>query len=96
MEMLVNLKENSYPIYIEKGAINSINEKIKTIYKGKRIAIITDDIVASYYKQTVTNQLINDYEVKVIEVEHGEKSKNFNILPSLYQQLLDFKLTQVI
>lgn len=93
MEMLVNLKENSYPIYIEKGILNSLNNKIKSIYKGKRIAIITDDLVASYYKDTMINQL-SEYDIKIIEVEHGEKSKDFNILPSLYQQLLDFKLTR--
>lgn len=93
MEMLVNLKEKSYPIYIEKGLLHHLNSKIKTIYHGKRIAIITDDNVASYYGQTVLNQL-KDYTTILIQVPHGEKSKDFHILPSLYQQLLDFKLTR--
>lgn len=93
MEMLVSLKEKSYPIYIEKGLLHHLNSKIKTIYQGKRIAIITDDNVASYYGQIVLDQL-QDYTTILIQVPHGEKSKDFYILPSLYQQLLDFKLTR--
>ena len=45
MEMIVNLKEHSYPIYIEKNILNQSNDKIKEIFKGKKIMIISDDQV---------------------------------------------------
>lgn len=94
MEMLVDLKEKSYPIYIEKGLLDDVGKKVKEIFNGKKIVIITDDQVNHYYGQRVKTQLDIDYDVKIVEVKHGEKSKDFHILPSLYQQLLDFNLTR--
>lgn len=41
MEMIVNLKEHSYPIYIEKNILKHANEKIKEVFKGKKIMIIS-------------------------------------------------------
>ena len=37
MEMIVNLKEHSYPIYIEKNILKHANEKIKEVFKGKKL-----------------------------------------------------------
>lgn len=92
MEMKVNLQERSYPIYIEKGSLNHLNDYF-TKYQNKKIAIITDDHVNFYYGKKVREQLVNK-DFIIIEVPHGETSKNFSILPSLYQQLLNFKLTR--
>ena len=94
MEMLVNLKEKSYPIYIEQGLLHQVGEKIKAIYHGKKIAVITDDQVNHYYGETVKSQLEKDYDVTIVEMPHGEKSKSFDVLPALYKQLLDFNLTR--
>ncbi|MFQ9924499.1 MAG: 3-dehydroquinate synthase [Beduini sp.] len=94
MEMLVNLKEKSYPIYIEQGLLHQVGEKIKAIYQGKKIAIITDDQVNHYYGEIVKSQLEKDYAVTIVEMPHGEKSKSFDVLPALYKQLLDFNLTR--
>ena len=49
MEMTVSLKENSYPIYIEKGILNQADKYIKEIYQGNKIMIISDDQVYHYY-----------------------------------------------
>ena len=49
MELKIDLAEKSYPIIIEKGLINSIQYKIKEMYKGKKIFILTDDNVNIYY-----------------------------------------------
>ena len=94
MEMLVNLKEKSYPIYIEQGLLHQVGEKIKAIYQGKKIAVITDDQVNHYYGEIVKSQLEKDYAVTIVEMPHGEKSKSFDVLPALYKQLLDFNLTR--
>lgn len=94
MEMMVNLKDNSYPIYIEKGCLDSVETKISRIYSGKKIIIITDDNVNKHYGNKVKQLLSNNYDVNIIEVMHGEASKNFQILPSLYQQLLDNHITR--
>ena len=43
MELKVNLGKDSYPIYIQKGILNQINDYIQPIYHGKKIMIISDD-----------------------------------------------------
>ena len=94
MEMTVSLKENSYPIYIEKGILNQADKYIKEIYQGNKIMIISDDQVYHYYGDLLTNVLNKEYIVEHVTVPHGEQSKRFDILPSLYKSLLDFKLTR--
>ncbi len=94
MEMMVDLGSNSYPIYIEKGLLDHVLEKLQTFYHGQKIMIMTDDHVDAYYGDNLVKQLSQGYKVDKIVVKHGEQSKNFEILPSLYQRLLDFKLTR--
>lgn len=94
MEMMVNLKEHSYPIIIEKCLLQKANEMIKSIYQGNKIMIISDDQVYHYYGKMLMENLAQDFSVAHTIVEHGEQSKRFDILPSLYQSLLDFKLTR--
>ena len=94
MEMKVNLGKDSYPIYIKQGAIDHIIEYIEPMYKGQKIMIISDDQVFSYYGERIENQLQTKYHVNHIVIPHGEQSKRFDILPSLYSQLLSFQLTR--
>lgn len=94
MKMMVNLQEHSYPIYIEKGILDHANEKIKEIYQGQKIMIISDDQVYSYYGDKLIEILSQDFIVDHVVVPHGEESKRFDMLPSLYQACLDFKLTR--
>ena len=94
MKMMVNLKDHSYPIYIQKGILKSAHEKIKEIYQGKKIMIISDDQVYHYYGELLTNVLQQDFEVGHVIVPHGEQSKRFDMLPQLYQACLDFQLTR--
>ena len=95
MELKIDLAEKSYPIIIEKGLINSIQYKIKEIYKGKKIFILTDDNVNIYYgSKLVDNLKAEGYDVKLMVLEAGEHSKSFATLPQIYDEMLDFKLTR--
>lgn len=94
MKMMVNLKDRSYPIYIEKGILDIANEKIKEIYQGKKIMIISDDQVYHYYGDHLTKVLQQDFQVGHVVVPHGEQSKRFDMLPQLYKACLDFQLTR--
>lgn len=94
-KLSINLLQKSYPIYIQKGLIKSIGEEIKKIYKGKKIAIITDDNVDKYYGEEVLKDLEkNDFNVTKITLKHGEKSKSVDVLLNVYDKLLDFKITR--
>ena len=94
-ELIVDLGERSYPIRIEKGLLNEVNAEIGKIFKGKRIFILTDKNVGSHYGDRVKNSLIaGGYDVRLMQLEPGEETKSFNTLPSVYNELLDFKLTR--
>ena len=94
-DLVVNLKERSYPIIIKNGLLDSVSVEIKKIYKGKKIFILTDKNVGFYYGDKVKACLINDgYDVKLMELKAGEETKSFNTLPLIYNEFLDFKLTR--
>ena len=95
MELIVDLKDRSYPIIIEKGLINRVSEEIRKVYKGKKIFIITDDNVNKYYGGKITEALKDsEFEVKLLSLKPGEETKNFNTLPIVYNELLNFNLTR--
>lgn len=95
VELKVNLGENSYPIIIEKGLMKKLNKLISDNFSVNRIAIISDDNVYGIYGDDIKLSLeILGYEVKSINIPAGEKSKSFSILPSIYNELLEFKLTR--
>lgn len=94
-ELLVNLKENSYKIEIEKGIIKDIPRRIRKIFNGEKIFIITDKNVDKYYGDIVLNSLKKDgFNVAKYCIEPGEESKSFDTLLEIYDKLLDFKLTR--
>lgn len=94
MELIVDLKERSYPIIIEKGLIDKISEKVKNVYKGKKIFILTDENINKYYGKKVVSALSEYFDVKLVSLKAGEETKNFNTLPMVYNELLDFNLTR--
>ena len=95
MELKVDLKDRSYQIIIEKGLINRVSEEISRVYKGKKIFIITDDNVNKYYGGKISEELKkNGFEVNLLSLKPGEETKNFNTLPIVYDELLDFNLTR--
>ncbi|MDY6013065.1 3-dehydroquinate synthase [Clostridium sp.] len=94
-ELLVNLGENSYKIEIEKGIIKDIPRRIRKVFNGEKIFIITDKNVDKYYGDIVLDSLKKDgFSVSKFCIEPGEESKSFNTLPEIYEKLLDFKLTR--
>lgn len=95
MELKVDLKDRSYQIIIEKGLINRVSEEISSVYKGKKIFIITDDNVNKYYGGKISEELKkNGFEVNLLSLKPGEETKNFNTLPIVYDELLNFNLTR--
>ena len=94
-DLVVNLGERSYPIIIKKGLIDETGIEIKKVFKGKKIFILSDKNVASYYGDKVKECLIKEgYNVRLMALEPGEVTKSFSMLPSVYNELLDFKLTR--
>jgi 3-dehydroquinate synthase len=93
--IIVNLPEKQYPIYIERGLIQNIGIEIKKIYISKKIFIITDNNVESLYGSKIENSLKKEgFIVKKILIEPGEKSKSFETLQSVCEEILEFGLAR--
>jgi len=92
--MRVNLGKDSYDIIIKQGALNQVLDYIQPLFKGSKIMIISDDHVYPIYGENIKKQLEQNYTVGNIVLPHGEKTKRFDILPSIYSQLLSFNLTR--
>lgn len=93
--LMVNLPDKSYPIYIKKGLLKNIGNEIEKIFKGKKIAVITDINVESFYGREIENSLKkSNFTVEKIVLEAGEKSKSIEVLLDVYDKLLDFGITR--
>ncbi|NLY46872.1 MAG: 3-dehydroquinate synthase [Tissierella sp.] len=90
----VDLPQNSYQIIIEKGLLNRISEEIKKVYTNKKIAIITDNNIEELYGDKIRKELEIDFQVRMIVLEPGEKSKSLEVLEGVYNELLDFQITR--
>ena len=89
----INLKEKSYRIYIKRGILNCIGEKLEDIYKGKNVVVITDYNVEKLYLNVLKKSLLDSgFEVNVISIEPGEKSKTLDVLKNVYRDLCKFNI----
>lgn len=91
----VNIPGRDYTIFIESGSLNNIGRNIKEIYKGKKIAIITDENVYGLYGKHIKENLeTKGFDLKFIRLIPGENSKSMNGLQEVYNELLDFSITR--
>lgn len=93
MKLTVNLKNHSYPIYIENGILSSVGKYVSDIFSGQKIMIISDDNVFPLYGSQVLDSL-SCFECHTLVLPHGEKTKSFDTLPVVYSALLDARLTR--
>jgi len=95
VELQVGLGKNSYAIVIENGLRHRLPDEIKKIYAGSKIAIITDHNVNEHYGNPLETGLqAVGYETMLIALPPGEHTKDFQVLPQIYDQLLDFQLNR--
>lgn len=91
----VDLTTNKYDIVINKGIIKNVGKEIKSIYKGSKIAVVTDENVHNIYGITINESLkICGFEVSFIVIKPGEKSKSMEVLNYVYTKLISFKITR--
>ena len=87
----VDLGERSYPIEIGTGLLKDVKLLSRTI-KGKRLAIITNDVVAPLYLDKLTASLKEaGKEVISIVLPDGEKEKNWESLMRIFDFLMEKK-----
>ena len=81
--------DRSYVITFEKGLLPRCGEAVREVYPGGQVCVVTDSNVAPLYLETVTDSLKQaGFAVKTVVFPAGEKSKNMEILVSLYDGML--------
>ncbi len=92
-KVVVDLKVNSYPIYIRQHLLPEIGYFCQRHGIRKKIVLITDDTVQKLYAQEVENQLNKaDFEVLKISVCPGEQSKSLSTADKIYEKLIVEKI----
>jgi 3-dehydroquinate synthase len=91
--VMVDLGERAYPICIGARTLGLLGERLKELKLGRRVAVITNPVVAPLHGDVVVEALARaGFEPTVIEVPDGEEHKNLAWLTFLYDRLVDARL----
>lgn len=91
-ELRVELKENSYPIYIGSGLLQQKDILLKHI-KSKQVLVVTNTTIAPLYLDVVLGNL-SGLEVEVVELPDGEQYKGLEYLTKVFDCLLESKFSR--
>lgn len=91
----VNLGAKSYNIEIAAGLLDTAGEKIRSISKAQRAAVISDSNVDALYGERLQAALAGSgFKVTRIVFPAGEKSKCLNELAKIYDSLAEAGITR--
>jgi len=86
MRLEVSLGERAYPIYIGQGLL-ARSDLLRPFVKGQRALIVTNDVVAPLYLDTVL-QGLSDVRCDTLVLPDGEQTKTLQTLSLIYDKLL--------
>ena len=92
----VNLDDRSYDIHIEPGCLSHIGEAMGKLFgQAKRCLIISNDVVAPLYLETVQRSLEDHgWQVSKHIVPDGEQYKTITTWSDILDSLMDSKLAR--
>jgi 3-dehydroquinate synthase len=89
-KIAVELGPRSYPIFVGYGLLNNINKKILQVLGRPKIMVITDCNVGPLYgDRLVGNLKSSGFDVCLIQVPAGERSKSIETAKTLYISALE-------
>lgn len=88
MKLHVNLKENSYDIWMERGILNHIGEHFPL---QRKVLIIRDENVPYAHYETIASQCLNANEYTL---KSGEASKCFEVYEDILRYLMKLHFTR--
>jgi 3-dehydroquinate synthase len=88
VELQVGLGERSYPIYIEKGCIESLGTDLREKKIGNKYGVISDERVAALYGSVFIEALKKTgIDAVLFTFPEGEKNKNLQTVAALASKL---------
>jgi len=91
-ELLVELGDRSYPIYIGSGLLSQSELFIKHI-KSKQVVVVTNETIAPLYLNAVLNNL-QGYTVETVILPDGEQFKTLDFVTQIFDKLLACKFSR--
>jgi 3-dehydroquinate synthase len=88
-KIVVDLGERSYPISIGEGLLAQA-ELFKSVIKGKKVMIVSNEIVAPLYLD-LCKETLSDFQIDEIILPDGEKFKNLKTFEIILTALLSNK-----
>ncbi|MEC8100198.1 MAG: 3-dehydroquinate synthase [Pseudomonadota bacterium] len=89
VKIKINLKYNSYYIFLQHNIFDSIARYHKKYYTDCKAIIITDQNVKRYYLKKLTDSFaVKNIIINTYSVSYGEKSKSFKSLEALAEKIL--------
>ena len=89
----VELGTRGYPIYIQNGILNRIEDIFLDHQLPKKLAIITDSNVRQLYAEDIAQRLkARDYKVHLFDVPPGEQSKSLAVMDHIFEGLISARL----
>ncbi|HIX69805.1 MAG TPA: iron-containing alcohol dehydrogenase, partial [Candidatus Enterococcus stercoravium] len=93
--LTVHLKDHQYDIQVKRGCLAQVGPFLQDLWQPQKVAIITDDNVASLYEEQVRVAVKQaGFEVVTHIVPHGETSKSLAEAEEIYAFLADEGFTR--
>ncbi|MBQ1351676.1 MAG: 3-dehydroquinate synthase [Oscillospiraceae bacterium] len=94
-QLYVDLGRRAYDILIERGILKAAGQYMRPLLQGRKVAIVTDEIVEPFYGAAVIASLEEaGFQTKLIVLPPGEGSKTISMLETIYDALMDFDITR--
>ena len=91
----IPLPGKEYNILIACGLLDEVGRYCRTACpRAKRFIIVTDSNVGPLYADRVRNSFSSRFQVKVVTVPAGEKTKSIQWLNFLWEEFMEFGLTR--
>lgn len=88
-------RSGSYDILIDNNTIPALKDYLAETYKGKKAAIITDDVVGPLYEKMVLSVITDSgLSCNSMYIKHGEESKSMSTLEQVYDWLCSLGMTR--
>jgi len=91
-QLLVELGDRSYPIYIGSGLLSQSELFIRHI-KSKQVVVVTNETIAPLYLNAVLNNL-QGYTVETVILPDGEQFKTLDFVTQIFDKLLASKFSR--
>jgi 3-dehydroquinate synthase len=91
----LTVADYSYNIYIEKNLLSTLGNVLRNTVSEEKVVVITDENLNRLHVHELTANLSrNGFKVFTIVLVPGEESKSFETLMSIYDKLVEYKVTR--